>query len=259
MSLRYGGTTLSDYRTVEAARAATSIVYGQAGLPCPRCGTELRSRTLDGRTASGARPASPAERRPRHVGRGGLGGPDLVAGQHHQLVDVHVRRTGGHPADALGDVVGRQRLDARVDRRPRVGIAAEAHEAELGLDQARVDLHPHGSSSSSAAARPSPPAPRTWPRCSRRHRDRGRTRRSSRWSRPGRRRWPRGRAGGPGSCAARRGRSCRTSSATAPRRRRRSGSARRRRRLVLVAGAPTEATKASTGAPSVTSSGWARP
>ena len=54
-SLRYGGTTLSDYRTVngEPGRNQQRLdVYGQAGLPCPRCGTELRSRTLDGRTAT---------------------------------------------------------------------------------------------------------------------------------------------------------------------------------------------------------------
>jgi formamidopyrimidine-DNA glycosylase len=54
-SLLYGGTTLSDYRTVEGREGRNQQrldVYGQAGLPCPRCGTELRSRTLDGRTAT---------------------------------------------------------------------------------------------------------------------------------------------------------------------------------------------------------------
>ena len=54
-SIRYGGTTLSDYRTVEGREGRNQQrldVYGQAGLPCPRCGTELRSRTLDGRTAT---------------------------------------------------------------------------------------------------------------------------------------------------------------------------------------------------------------
>jgi len=54
-SLRYGGTTLSDYRTVEGREGRNQQrldVYGQAGLPCPRCGMELRSRTLDGRTAT---------------------------------------------------------------------------------------------------------------------------------------------------------------------------------------------------------------
>ncbi|HLT17583.1 MAG TPA: bifunctional DNA-formamidopyrimidine glycosylase/DNA-(apurinic or apyrimidinic site) lyase [Acidimicrobiales bacterium] len=54
-SLRYGGTTLTDYRDA-AGRAGRNQqrldVYGQAGLPCPRCGTELRSRLLDGRTAT---------------------------------------------------------------------------------------------------------------------------------------------------------------------------------------------------------------
>ena len=54
-SIRYGGTTLSDYRTVEGRSGRNQQrldVYGQAGLPCPRCGTELRSRTLDARTAT---------------------------------------------------------------------------------------------------------------------------------------------------------------------------------------------------------------
>ena len=54
-SLRYGGTTLSDYRAVDGREGRNQQrldVYGQAGLPCPRCGTELRSRTLDGRTAT---------------------------------------------------------------------------------------------------------------------------------------------------------------------------------------------------------------
>lgn len=54
-SLRYGGTTLTDYRDT-AGRAGRNQqrldVYGQAGLPCPRCGTELRSRVLDGRTTT---------------------------------------------------------------------------------------------------------------------------------------------------------------------------------------------------------------
>ena len=54
-SLRYGGTTLSDYRTVEGREGRNQQrleVYGQAGLPCPRCGTELWSRPLDGRTTT---------------------------------------------------------------------------------------------------------------------------------------------------------------------------------------------------------------
>lgn len=54
-SLHHGGTTLADYRDV-AGRSGRNQqrldVYGQAGLPCPRCGTELRSRVLDGRTTT---------------------------------------------------------------------------------------------------------------------------------------------------------------------------------------------------------------
>jgi formamidopyrimidine-DNA glycosylase len=54
-SVHHGGTTLADYRDV-AGRAGRNQqrldVYGQAGLPCPRCGTELRSRVLDARTAT---------------------------------------------------------------------------------------------------------------------------------------------------------------------------------------------------------------
>lgn len=54
-SIRYGGTTLSDYRTVDGREGRNQQrldVYGQAGLPCPRCRTELRSRTLDARTTT---------------------------------------------------------------------------------------------------------------------------------------------------------------------------------------------------------------
>jgi formamidopyrimidine-DNA glycosylase len=54
-SIRYGGTTLTSYRTVEGRPGRNQQrleVYGQAGLPCPRCGTDLRSRVLDGRTTT---------------------------------------------------------------------------------------------------------------------------------------------------------------------------------------------------------------
>ena len=54
-SIVYGGTTLTNYRTVEGRPGRNQQrleVYGQAGLPCPRCGTELRSRPLDGRTTT---------------------------------------------------------------------------------------------------------------------------------------------------------------------------------------------------------------
>jgi formamidopyrimidine-DNA glycosylase len=55
VSLHHGGTTLTGYRDVagrEGRNQQRLDVYGQAGLPCPRCGTELRSRTLDGRTST---------------------------------------------------------------------------------------------------------------------------------------------------------------------------------------------------------------
>ncbi len=54
-SLRYGGTTLTTYRNAEGRPGRNQQrldVYGQAGLPCPRCGRELRSRPLDGRTTT---------------------------------------------------------------------------------------------------------------------------------------------------------------------------------------------------------------
>jgi formamidopyrimidine-DNA glycosylase len=54
-SITYGGTTLTNYRDVsgrEGRNQQRLEVYGQAGLPCPRCGTELRSRVLDGRTTT---------------------------------------------------------------------------------------------------------------------------------------------------------------------------------------------------------------
>jgi formamidopyrimidine-DNA glycosylase len=54
-SLHHGGTTLTTYRNAEGLPGRNQQrlnVYGQAGLPCPRCGTELRSRVLDGRTTT---------------------------------------------------------------------------------------------------------------------------------------------------------------------------------------------------------------
>jgi formamidopyrimidine-DNA glycosylase len=54
-SLRYGGTTLTTYRNVEGRPGRNQQrldVYGHGGLPCPRCGTELRSRVLDGRSTT---------------------------------------------------------------------------------------------------------------------------------------------------------------------------------------------------------------
>jgi formamidopyrimidine-DNA glycosylase len=58
-SIHHGGTTLTSYRTSyrsvdgRPGRNQQRLeVYGHAGLPCPRCGTELRSRVLDGRTTT---------------------------------------------------------------------------------------------------------------------------------------------------------------------------------------------------------------
>ncbi|HEX6166447.1 MAG TPA: zinc finger domain-containing protein, partial [Acidimicrobiales bacterium] len=54
-SIRDRGTTLTSYRDVrgrEGRNQQRLEVYGQAGLPCSRCGTELRSRVLDGRTTT---------------------------------------------------------------------------------------------------------------------------------------------------------------------------------------------------------------
>jgi formamidopyrimidine-DNA glycosylase len=68
-SLYHGGTTLTTYRNVEGRPGRNQQrlnVYGQAGLPCPRCGTELRSRVLDGRTTTWCPTCQPG---PRHASR----------------------------------------------------------------------------------------------------------------------------------------------------------------------------------------------
>ena len=47
-----GGTTLRDYRTVSGEPGSNQLslrCYGRAGLACPRCGSSLRRRVLDGR------------------------------------------------------------------------------------------------------------------------------------------------------------------------------------------------------------------
>lgn len=47
-----GGTTLRDYRTVEGGEGGNQHhldCYGRSGLPCTRCGTELRRSVIDGR------------------------------------------------------------------------------------------------------------------------------------------------------------------------------------------------------------------
>ena len=50
-----GGTTLRDYRTVTGGQGSNQhhlSCYGRWGEPCIRCGTELRRRTIDGRTTT---------------------------------------------------------------------------------------------------------------------------------------------------------------------------------------------------------------
>jgi len=50
-----GGTTLRDYRTPDGGSGENQHhlnAYGQAGLPCPRCGTELRRVMLDARSTT---------------------------------------------------------------------------------------------------------------------------------------------------------------------------------------------------------------
>jgi formamidopyrimidine-DNA glycosylase len=68
-SLHHGGTTLTTYRNVEGRPGRNQQrlnVYGQGGLPCRRCGTELRSRVLDGRTTTWCPTCQPG---PSHVSR----------------------------------------------------------------------------------------------------------------------------------------------------------------------------------------------
>ncbi len=50
-----GGTTLRDYRDATGASGTNQdrlLVYGQAGRPCARCGTELRAAPIDARTTT---------------------------------------------------------------------------------------------------------------------------------------------------------------------------------------------------------------
>ena len=50
--IAHGGTTLRDYRTVDGDEGENQHrldCYGRFGLPCPRCGTELRRSVVDGR------------------------------------------------------------------------------------------------------------------------------------------------------------------------------------------------------------------
>ena len=81
------------------------------------------------------------EDRDRHATRPGDDADGARLGQRldHELVDVDVLRPRDRKDDALGDVVGRERLDIGVDRACLLLVAAEAHAREVRLDEARVD------------------------------------------------------------------------------------------------------------------------
>ena len=53
--IEHGGTTLRDYRTVDGSPGQNQLrleCYGRSGLPCVRCGTELRRMLLDARATT---------------------------------------------------------------------------------------------------------------------------------------------------------------------------------------------------------------
>jgi formamidopyrimidine-DNA glycosylase len=57
-----GGTTLRDYRTPDGRRGRNQgelACYGRAGLPCARCGEQLRRSVLDGRGTTWCRSCQP--------------------------------------------------------------------------------------------------------------------------------------------------------------------------------------------------------
>lgn len=87
---------------------------------------------------------------PVHVGR-----RRLVAGADDDLVDVDVRGPGQGPADALGDVLGAERLHPLVYAGGGLLVAREANERELGLDHPGGDLgDPHWLAEQLAAQNP---------------------------------------------------------------------------------------------------------
>jgi formamidopyrimidine-DNA glycosylase len=52
LAIAVGGSTLRDYRSVAGEAGGMQerfAAYGRAGLPCPRCGTLLRSGRVAGR------------------------------------------------------------------------------------------------------------------------------------------------------------------------------------------------------------------
>src|SRR5262245_66673624 len=60
------------------------------------------------------------------------GAARLLQRLDHDLVDVHVQRTGDGEQHAVRDLIGRDRVDALVDRSRLLGVALEANERELG-------------------------------------------------------------------------------------------------------------------------------
>lgn len=54
-AIDHGGTTLRDYRTADGGHGENQFhlsCYGRSGQPCVRCGTSLRSRSVDARTTT---------------------------------------------------------------------------------------------------------------------------------------------------------------------------------------------------------------
>jgi formamidopyrimidine-DNA glycosylase len=71
-AIRAGGTTLRDYRTAdgeEGAYAPALSVYGRDGLPCPRCGAEVRRVVFGNRSAFLCPSCQPARRGRRRRSR----------------------------------------------------------------------------------------------------------------------------------------------------------------------------------------------
>src|SRR5689334_14937501 len=66
-------------------------------------------------------------------------GGRLVERLDDDLVHVHMRGTGDREDDAVGDVVRPQRLDASVDGRGLLLVAAKPDAGEVRFDEARID------------------------------------------------------------------------------------------------------------------------
>lgn len=64
----------------------------------------------------------------------------LRAREHEHLRNLHMLGPARDPNDLLGNILARQRREALVLVRRALLVAAVAHDAELGLDHARLDL-----------------------------------------------------------------------------------------------------------------------